>query len=96
MRYFLFFVFLNGIQICASKFFPAIGKGGIGAILSFSKQIVFPLPLLLILPRIWGLNGLLLAEPVADLLAFVVAVFFLIREFRKMPKEDVVMEGTQS
>lgn len=88
MRAFLFFVFLNGVQICASTFFPSIGKGGTGAILSFSKQIVFLLPLLLILPKVWGLNGVLAAEPIADLLAFVVAVFFLVREFREMPKED--------
>ncbi len=57
MKTFLFFVFLNGIQICSSTFFPSIGKAGKGAILSFSKQIVFRVPLLLILPKILEIAG---------------------------------------
>lgn len=90
MRIYLFFVFLNGVQICSATFFPAIGKAGKGAILSFSKQVVFLIPLLLILPRFFGLNGVLFAQPVTDLLSFILAVVFMIDEFKKMPKEDVI------
>lgn len=94
MRTFLFFVFLNGVQICSSTFFPAIGKAGKGAILSFSKQIVFLIPLLLILPKFLGLDGVMYAQPITDLLSFILAVSFLIDEMRKMPKHDVVEEAT--
>lgn len=93
MRTFLFFVFLNGVQICTSTFFPSIGKAGKGAILSFSKQIVFLIPLLLILPRFFGLEGIMYAQPITDLLSFLLAVTFMIDEFRKMPKEDVVSQN---
>ena len=88
MRVFLFFVFLNGVQICSTTFFPAIGKGVKGAALSFSKQILILIPLLLVLPRFFGLDGVMYAQPVADLLSFLLAVVFLWDEFRKMPKED--------
>lgn len=90
MRTFLFFVFLNGVQICTATFFPSIGKAGKGAALSFSKQVVFIVPLLIILPKFFGINGVMLAEPVSDLLSFLMAVAFMIDEFRKMPKEDAV------
>lgn len=90
MRVYLFFVFLNGVQICSTTFFPSIGKAAKGAILSFSKQILFLIPLLLILPRFFSLNGIAYAQPLTDFLAFLLSMVFLIDEFRKMPKEDVV------
>lgn len=92
MRTFLFFVFLNGVQICSATFFPSIGKAGKGAMLSFSKQIIFMIPLLLILPRFFALDGVMYAQLVTDFLSFILAVIFLIDEFRKMPKEDVITE----
>ncbi len=92
MRTYLFFVFLNGITTCSTTFFPSIGKAAKGAILSFSKQIVFLLPLLVILPRFFGLNGVMYAQPVTDLLSFFLAIIFLMDEFRKMPKENISFE----
>lgn len=95
MRMFLFFVFLNGVQICSSTFFPSIGKAGKGAALSFSKQVVFLIPLLLILPRFFGLNGIMYAQQVTDLLSFILSVIFLVDEFRKMPREDMDEESIE-
>lgn len=88
MRTYLFCVFLNGVQICSATFFPSIGKAAKGAILSFSKQIVFLIPLLLVFPMVLGVEGVAYAQPVTDLLAFLLAMIFLVNEFRKMPKED--------
>lgn len=89
MRTYLFCVFLNGMQICSSTFFASIGKAAKGAILSFSKQIVFLIPLLLLFPRLLGVEGVSYAQPVTDLLSFLLAGMFLIDEFRKMPREDM-------
>lgn len=86
MRIFLFFVFLNGIQIAITTFFPSIGKAFKGAVLSLSKQIVFLLPLLLILPRFFGIDGIMYATPVSDFIAFLIAARFLAAELRKMPR----------
>ncbi len=88
MRVYLFFVFLNGVQICCATFFPSIGKAAKGAILSFSKQIVFLVPLMLILPVFMGIDGVMYAQPITDFLSFTMAVVFLIDEMRKMPKTD--------
>lgn len=90
MRVFLFCVFLNGVQICSATFFPAIGKAAKGAVLSFSKQILFLIPFMLILPAFFGLDGVMYAQPITDLLSFILAVIFLAAEFRKMPKEDII------
>ena len=88
MRVYLAFVFLNGVQICSTTFFPSIGKGAKGAVLSFSKLIIFLIPLILILPRFFGLDGVMYATPAADFLAFLMAVVFLADEMWKMPKEN--------
>lgn len=89
MRVYLFFVFLNGMQTCITTFFPSIGKAARGAALSFSKQIIFLIPLLLILPRFFGLEGVMYAQPLTDLLSFFLAIVFLAGELRKMPAEDM-------
>ena len=87
MRIFLFFTFINGIQIACTTFFPAIGKAVKGAILSLTKQIIFLLPLLIILPSLIGIDGLIYAAPISDFIAFIVAIVLLIAEFKIMPKE---------
>ncbi|MBO7426462.1 MAG: MATE family efflux transporter [Clostridiales bacterium] len=88
MRIFLFFNFVNGIQICSATFFPSIGKAAKGAILSFAKQVVLLIPLLLILPVFMGLDGVMFAQPITDLVTVIMSLLFLWHEFRHMPKTD--------
>ncbi len=88
MRIYLFFTFLNGMRICCATFFPSIGNAAKGAIISFSYQIVLIIPLMLILPRFFGLNGVLFSTPTADFITFVLSMILLIDELRKMPKTD--------
>lgn len=87
MRIFLMFISLNSIQVSTATFFPSIGKAIKGAIVSLAKQLIFLFPLLLILPKFFGLDGVIYATPLTDLLAFSVAIIFLINEFKHMPKE---------
>ena len=89
MRKYLFFTLINGVQICSVTFFPAIEKATKGTILSFTKQLVFRVPLLLIMPLFFGLDGVMYAQMMTDLLSFSLVVVFLIDEFRKMPKHDL-------
>ena len=90
MRVYLFCIFVTGVQICISTFFPSIGKAAKGAALSFAKQILFVVPLMLILPRFMGLDGVMFAQPIADFTAFLLAVIFLVNEMKQMPKEDII------
>lgn len=66
MRIFLFMVIVNGVQLISSNFFAAIGKPIKGVFLSLTRQVIFLVPLLLILPIFFGIDGILFAAPVAD------------------------------
>ncbi|MFZ7972140.1 MATE family efflux transporter [Fusobacterium watanabei] len=85
-RIFLAFISLNSIQISIATFFPSIGKAIKGATVSLTKQLIVLFPLLLILPRFFGVEGVIYATPLTDLVAFTVAIIFLINEFKHMPK----------
>ena len=86
MRIFLALILLNSIQISIATFFPSIGKAIKGATVSLTKQLIVLFPLLLILPRFFGVEGVIYATPLTDLVAFTVAIIFLINEFKYMPK----------
>lgn len=84
MRSFLMLLPLSGIQMLSSNFFSAIGKPLKGATLSLTRQVFFLIPLILILPLFIGLNGVMIAAPLADFIAFAVVTIFITREFKLM------------
>lgn len=83
-RIFLFFTFINGIQPVTANFFTSIGKAGKGVFLSLTRQIIFLLPLILLLPVFFGIDGVMYAAPIADFIAAILAVTFAFREFKNM------------
>lgn len=86
LRVYLFFTFVNFLQPITSTFFTSIGKPQKGTFLSLTRQIVFLLPLTLILPLFVGIDGIMYAAPVADCLAAVIAITMAVKEFREMKK----------
>lgn len=82
-RVFLFFTFLNFVQPITSNFFTAIGKPQKGIFLSLTRQILFLLPLILILPLFLGIDGILYAGPIADFIAGIVAITMVIKELHE-------------
>lgn len=84
MRTFLFMVAVNGVQLLSSNFFTATGKAMKGLFLSLTRQVFFLIPLLLLLPLRFGIFGVLLAGPVADLAAFIVSVVLVRKGFRQL------------
>lgn len=90
-RYFhiyMFFTFLNWLQCITSNFFTSIGKAIRGVFLSLTRQIIFLLPLILLLPLVMGIDGIMYAAPTADLIAAVLASAFLKKEFALMDQES--------
>lgn len=85
-RIFLFFTWLNCIQPVTTTFFTSIGKPLKGAFLSLTRQIIFLLPVLIILPKFIGIIGILYSGPVADLLAGIIAIIMAVAEFREMKR----------
>ena len=90
VRFFLLFTFINGVHISSSTFFSAIGKPKIGVTIALTKQVIVLIPMLFILSHFFGIEGIIYATPVTDLCAISVSLFFLIREFRTMPKQNII------
>lgn len=93
-RIYLFFTFANQFQPIVANMFTSIGKAGAGAFMSLTRQILFLLPLLILLPRFWGLDGAMYAAPIADCVAFILALGMLLRETHslKTAKMDSLTE----
>lgn len=84
MRIYLMLVCVDGVQMLSSSFFSSIKKAYLGMFLSMTRQVLFLIPLVLILPKFFGLNGILYAAPIADFVAFVVSVICILAEFKKL------------
>ncbi len=95
-RVFLFFTCLNFLQPITSTFFTSIGKAIKGVFLSLTRQILFLLPLLFILPAMMGIDGILYAGPISDAVAAVIAVSMVLFEFRTMKKLEAAEELSRS
>jgi putative MATE family efflux protein len=75
-----------GSQVVFSTLYQALGKGRQAGILAVARQGIFFIPLVLILPRMWGLNGVFLAQPAADILAFLVTAVLALVEMAELKK----------
>ena len=89
-RIFLFFTFANCVQPIVANFFTSIGKPKKGVFLSLTRQIIFFLPLLVVLPMFIGINGIMYAGPIADLVAAVVGLVMGSKEINTL--EDLKTE----
>ena len=77
-----------GFHLVGTSIFQALGKAGESLLLSLSREVLFFIPSLMILPGIFGLNGVWFSVPVADLLAFSVTLFMVMRLRRSYLKEQ--------
>lgn len=81
-RIFLFFTFINFMQPISSNFFTSIGKPKRGIFLSLTRQIIFLLPLIILLPLVMGIDGIMYAGPVADCMAGVASIIMVSLELK--------------
>ncbi|MDE6760912.1 MAG: MATE family efflux transporter [Lachnospiraceae bacterium] len=77
-------IMLFGFYTVYSSLFLALGKGKEGFILGACRQGICFIPIILLLPMVWGLNGILYAQPIADVLSTVITVFMAIPLHRKL------------
>lgn len=73
-----------GYQIVVTNFFQSLGMAAKSVFLSLTRQIIFMIPMLLILPPLWGLNGVWACFPVCDFMSAVVATVFLIVQVKRI------------
>lgn len=79
---------LFGFYTVYSSLFLALGKGKEGFILGACRQGICFVPVILVLPMIWGLNGILYAQPVADVLSAIITVFMAIHLHRELNEAE--------
>ena len=77
---------LTGFQTVIAVYLQAIGKPVMSAVLSLARQIIFFVPAALLLPRAFGVVGVLWTGPVADGLAFIMSLALLLYEHEHLKK----------
>jgi len=87
---------LVGFQIVGSTIFQAIGKAVPTFILATSRQILFLIPLIFILPRFFGISGIWLSFPIADTLSFMVTLVMVIPQMREFQRQQILIEGGEA
>lgn len=73
----------SGFAVFGSSFFTALNDGLVSALISFMRTLVFQIAAVIVLPLIWGLNGIWISVVVAEILAVSVTVVFLIANRKK-------------
>lgn len=90
MRIYMLFMVVNGVQPVTGSFFTSIGKAFKGAFIAMTRQIIFLLPLIIILPKIFGIDGVMYAGPIADAMALIVTILFIRREIKNIKKLEEI------
>ena len=83
LRIVMIFFPIVGFQMVASTFFQSIGMAGKAIFMSLTRQVLFLLPCLLILPSYFGVKGVWYSMPAADMLSSIIAASLLISQYRK-------------
>lgn len=84
LRRFMLFLPFIGFQIVSSNYFQAVGKPTHSALLGLSRQVLILIPALLILPKFFGLVGVISAGPLADVISTVITGIFIFVEMKKL------------
>ncbi len=83
LKIYMMLVFFQNIQPIAINYFSATGNHRLGTIVSLSRQGLCLIPLLVIMPKFMGIDGVLWASPIADLIAFVLSMSMVLVTFRR-------------
>jgi Na+-driven multidrug efflux pump len=90
LRIVMIFFPIVGFQMVTTNFFQSIGMASKSIFLSLTRQLIFLLPCLLILPTFFGVKGVWYSMPSADLAASMVSAFMLFSQFRKFRQPVLV------
>ena len=83
-----------GIQMIGSCYFLAVGKAGISFFNNLLRQLILIVPLILLLPRFMGFDGICYSNPISDTISAVIVVAFLTVEFRNLKSIETARPET--
>src|SRR5699024_1066750 len=85
----------NGFSFCFfgfytvySSLFLALGKGATGFFLGACRQGICFIPVILLLPMVWGINGIMYAQPIADVISVVITIFMALHLHRELSRAE--------
>lgn len=76
-----------GAQMVCTGFFQSIGKAKISMLLSLSRQLLFFLPLLIVLPNFYDVDGVWMSQPISDMISAIVAVVLLLNYIKRFKQQ---------
>ncbi len=88
MRYVFMMYPIAGLQMVVVTLFQSIGMAKKSIFLSLSRQVIFLIPLLLLLPRHLGVTGVWLSIPIADFVAAIVTIVLLMAQLKEFKKQE--------
>ncbi len=88
LKIFLIMLPIIGFQVATVNYFQATGKPKKSLFLSLSRQLIFLIPFIYILPKFFGLTGVWLAGPAADLLSSLVTALLLFKDLRTLDRSN--------
>ncbi len=94
LRIYLFMLPLVALSVTGSTFFQSIGQAKTAMLLSLLRQLILLIPLIIILPQFIQLNGVWLAQPISDLLAGLITLIFLMKEFKRLKEAQLKCNKT--
>lgn len=86
-----FSFFLFGFYTVYSSLFLALGKGTAGFILGACRQGICFMPVILIFPVIWGMNGILYTQPIADVISAIITAFMALHLHRELAEAEALI-----
>lgn len=86
---------LFGFYTVYSSLFLALGKGTAGFFLGACRQGICFVPVILLLPALWGLNGILYAQPIADVISAIITVLMAVQLHRELAKSAAIQTNAQ-
>ncbi|MBQ5645369.1 MAG: MATE family efflux transporter [Bacteroidaceae bacterium] len=89
MRVMCIFMPVIGFQLVTTNFFQSIGKVNRSIFLSLTRQVLMLIPLLIILPKYYGVNGVWYSMPISDLVAAMLTVVTLMLQFKEWKNEKI-------
>ncbi len=85
-------VFCVGFHLIGGSYFQAVGRAKVTTFLNVVRQLILMIPLIYILPKYFGVDGVWMAVPVTDLTLSLITLFFVVREFKRLKEISVVPE----
>ncbi|MDR1773993.1 MAG: MATE family efflux transporter [Clostridioides sp.] len=89
-------LFLIGISIVGGTFIQSIGKAKISMILSLLRQVILLIPLLIFLPKIFGLDGVWFSQPIADVTSTIITIIVVIKELRLQRRMEMKLKSEEN